>query len=473
MKRNRFERGQALVLIILAIVAIFGFAALSVDIGRVFAERRRAQNAADAAAMAAAYFGANYIVATPGATDAQIEAVAIEKAMAQLLLNDYSDAHPNLDDGTKIEIEVHYPPVAPSVYAGQAGYYQVIIHEEVDKVFSQFVYQGPLKFTVEAVSNSSSSQGMFGGNAIVATSPTSCKALWFAGTGDTRIKGGNAYSLSYAGRGADGSCTPGSVTGANSCASGVRDGSGLITLDNGHSIDTTGPWRDTNSHDGVVYVATPPATPAPAPVNECAAVQPVDLLPEPPCGANAAPPTLSADGRTKIYSPGTYPNGIKITGSGDKIHLNPGLYCLDSDISMIGGSITGNGVMFYMRGGSFNLGGSTIVTLQAITDLHGTADGKQPDFQWGGMLIYMPYANQGEVHIGGGSSSFYAGTIFAPGPRQTEGQDKCVIEGSGTTIGLAASVICYTVKITGSASVNINYDPKYNFQFPADLNLSQ
>ena len=50
MKTNRSEKGQAFVLIIVAIVAIFGFAALAVDGGNVYAERRRAQNAADASA---------------------------------------------------------------------------------------------------------------------------------------------------------------------------------------------------------------------------------------------------------------------------------------------------------------------------------------------------------------------------------------------------------------------------------------
>src|SRR5512133_1472468 len=57
-KQSIDEKGQVLVFIILAIVAIFGFAALAVDFGRVFSERRRAQNAADAAAYAAAYAGA-------------------------------------------------------------------------------------------------------------------------------------------------------------------------------------------------------------------------------------------------------------------------------------------------------------------------------------------------------------------------------------------------------------------------------
>jgi uncharacterized membrane protein len=48
------EKGQALVLIVLSLVAIFGFAALAVDMGRLYSERRRAQTAADAAALSAA-----------------------------------------------------------------------------------------------------------------------------------------------------------------------------------------------------------------------------------------------------------------------------------------------------------------------------------------------------------------------------------------------------------------------------------
>ncbi len=55
MKHNRLERGQSLVLIVLVIVGMLGFAALAVDGGRLLAERRRAQSAADSAALAARF----------------------------------------------------------------------------------------------------------------------------------------------------------------------------------------------------------------------------------------------------------------------------------------------------------------------------------------------------------------------------------------------------------------------------------
>ena len=48
------EHGQALVVIAIAAVALFGFAALAIDGSMVFSDRRHAQNAADTAALDAA-----------------------------------------------------------------------------------------------------------------------------------------------------------------------------------------------------------------------------------------------------------------------------------------------------------------------------------------------------------------------------------------------------------------------------------
>ena len=54
MKPRLQERGQALVIIALAVVGLFGFSALAIDGSRVFSDRRNAQNAADTAALSAA-----------------------------------------------------------------------------------------------------------------------------------------------------------------------------------------------------------------------------------------------------------------------------------------------------------------------------------------------------------------------------------------------------------------------------------
>ncbi len=52
-QRNNQQRGQALILIVLAIVGMVALTALAVDGGGVYSDRRHAQNAADTAALAA------------------------------------------------------------------------------------------------------------------------------------------------------------------------------------------------------------------------------------------------------------------------------------------------------------------------------------------------------------------------------------------------------------------------------------
>jgi uncharacterized membrane protein len=51
---RRLQSGQIFVLTSLALVAIIGFAALAVDVGFLYSNRRRMQTAADAAAVAGA-----------------------------------------------------------------------------------------------------------------------------------------------------------------------------------------------------------------------------------------------------------------------------------------------------------------------------------------------------------------------------------------------------------------------------------
>src|SRR5690242_20706070 len=52
--RSRREEGQALVLMMLALVVLLGFAGLVLDIGRTYVAQRQLQQAVDASALAAA-----------------------------------------------------------------------------------------------------------------------------------------------------------------------------------------------------------------------------------------------------------------------------------------------------------------------------------------------------------------------------------------------------------------------------------
>ena len=121
MKTNRSEKGQAFVLIIVAIVAIFGFAALAVDGGNVYAERRRAQNAADASALAAA--------SAAQQENPNWKQVAFNLAATNGFNN----------DGITNTIHIYNPPQTgpyslPS-FKEKNEYFQVVIDTEVDSDF--------------------------------------------------------------------------------------------------------------------------------------------------------------------------------------------------------------------------------------------------------------------------------------------------------------------------------------------------
>ncbi|HEY3335402.1 MAG TPA: pilus assembly protein TadG-related protein [Candidatus Limnocylindrales bacterium] len=102
--RSAGERGQVLVIFVLALVALMAATGLAIDIGRFYSERRFLQNAADAAALAAA----NTLIAGKSSDAARTEALAVIANNFQIPPNGITPALP--------------PPSGLEVYqAGQAG----------------------------------------------------------------------------------------------------------------------------------------------------------------------------------------------------------------------------------------------------------------------------------------------------------------------------------------------------------------
>jgi Flp pilus assembly protein TadG len=66
---SQLQKGQAIVLVALMIVALTGMLALSVDVGNSYTQRRSLQTAADAAAMAGAHLGMEQILNAGGTQD--------------------------------------------------------------------------------------------------------------------------------------------------------------------------------------------------------------------------------------------------------------------------------------------------------------------------------------------------------------------------------------------------------------------
>jgi hypothetical protein len=427
MEKQSHEQGQILVLVVLALVVLLGFTALTIDGGQLFWTRRQAQNAADTASMTAAF-----------ARIRNEDWYAAGMAQAQ----NYGFQNDGRNQVTLVNPPrsgVYAPPAAHS-----DNYFQVVITATLNSAFAHFVYDGPMVTTVEAVAVMYPPNNIFSGNALHATNETACQGVWFAGNGVTEIDGGNIFSNS------DASGNP------TSCHSGVASGSSAeISVTDG-GINVVGSFRnqagatintDYGINTGVAHEQLPPV-----PLPDCSNL-----------------PTRSYNGGSATIQPGWYPNGIRVNSNSTDLELAAGLYCMGDDVTINGGSVHGEGVMIYMADGDFDITGNTDVHLRTSSDLRDASD-----YQWAGMLLYVDPANTGQVHISGSSGSSYTGTIYAPGPTSNpQATHKCVIEGNGDSLGLNSQVICNTIKVTGDAYVFIHYRPEENFHLPPTVELMQ
>ncbi len=121
--------GQAIVLIVLLIVILLGFLALGLDGGGLFLLKRQAQNAADAAALAAAF-----------ARCADGDPTSVQTAGRNAAtLNNFTDAPP------EVQVILNNP------YNGDDNLVEALVTAEKPAYFVQLVYKGPLYVTGRAV----------------------------------------------------------------------------------------------------------------------------------------------------------------------------------------------------------------------------------------------------------------------------------------------------------------------------------
>jgi hypothetical protein len=429
MAAHRSEKGQVLLLIVLGMVGIMGFVGLAVDGSMLYAARRQAQNAVDTAAMAGAY------AATEGKN---INAAAIGLMVA----NGYDkDQNPAVDTSTRQDLAIFNPPVS-GPYANAANkkeYIQVIYRTKLDQIFSQFVFMGQFEITVEAVAHYIPTDTMSAGNALHATGVDHCPGLVFNGGSTTKVSGGSIYSNSN-GTDTSGSCASGEMTGTSGSIKVTGGGlkvSGSWIQNAGVSVS---PAAVTNQEPIYLYEKTPP---------NCTGLTTYTHTSNP-------------------LRPGYYPNGIQIQ-NGDYT-MQPGLYCLDGNFTVNGGSLYGQGVVIYMTpaGGGVNFSGSALVTLTtggSVKDANGE--------NFGGYLIFMDKANRNGVDMAGSNGTFYHGTIYAPGPRDPASQEKCNIGGANSSMALHSNIVCYSIGIAGNADVTITYKPEENYRMPPMVELSQ
>jgi hypothetical protein len=432
------ERGQALVLIAIASIALFAILSLAIDGSAAFSDRRHAQNAADTAALAAALAKVNSHrnADDSAATWAKLVTAARDRASA----NGYG----NLVNST---VEVYNPP-ASGIYANCSDlhfnchdFVQVIITSTIKTYFASMFGIGPLHNRVEAVAKTIDDDNNFnfGGNVIVALSPKDC-ALTAAGTTDVIVTGGGVYSNS------DSSCAFKKTT----CSGGIqiidKNGNlGSITSVGGAQINSNcwDPTKAALNPGGSIQLSFPPPYDEISVPTECSQ-------------AFASNYTVTGTGPDKIATlqPGHYA-ALPVNNNWKSMILNPGVYCIDTTLSQNGqGSLsilpgsTAGVLLYFKPGGSFTINAGANVNIWGIN-----ADNGSSLSPYVGYLMYVApdysLSTPPTCKINGSSTSTYKGTIYAP---------YCNLQINGSSgMTMQSQVIGYTVDLSGASGVTLDY----------------
>jgi Flp pilus assembly protein TadG len=311
------RRGTAAALVALSLPILMGVAALALDAGLLFIQRRQAQTIAEAVSTAAAY--QLYLKNTSGAT-----------AAATALASQYG-----------VSPTVSIPPTS-GPFANKAGYVQVSITTSSPRVFSALWGAGSMSAMASAVAGSGTVP--YSTAAILVLNPTGT-SVTLSGSPAVTAKNGSIIvdSTSNAAVVSSGS-TPGP-----SITAPVLDLSGKIS------------FSGSNPNKATVTTTGQPNTPDPlagitAPSSSGMTVQ-----------SNSA---ISLSGSTsRTLSPGVYNGGITLSGSAS-VTLSPGAYYINGGgINMSGSSsISGAGVFIYNTGGgAIDLSGSGGVSLSPMS----------------------------------------------------------------------------------------------------------
>jgi hypothetical protein len=466
MKPKAQERGQALVIIALAVVGLFGFSALAIDGSRVFSDRRNAQNAADTAALSAALAkirgtGTDYVDA---ATDRASSNGYVTDTNSTVEVSLCSALVSTPDACQGIPTTTSTPPTPDELaLIDPANYIQVKITSIIPATFARIVGRQEFKNIVTAVSYAGpvKPKPLVNGAALAALKEDGDKTLFGNGVVTLDVINSGVFNNS-----------------ADNCATTISGAASQYTVDTAFQF-VSGTYCSGAGNtaldpvNGTSPIDYPPKFNIPKPTVNCSGT-----------GSYAPDP---ANPTTLIFSPGNFSGSINLNHSGGII-FKPGNYCFSDNVK-IGGTaqIIANSVRFKLTGGEFSTAGASEMTCNDMlvyiaggTGLHFngasrvycnsvTFYAETGSVSWNGnlgirlfapeggdyknLLIYMPYPNSSELAINGNSDNELTGSIIAV-------RAPIKISGVSGTTGLHSQIIGWTVELKGASNTVINYVPE-------------
>jgi len=440
--KKRNESGQVLVIMAVAMVGLIGFLALAIDGGTIFSDRRYDQNAADASAMAGALAAAqvfedstnlvryeSFNCSSPSTGLSNAISQASAKAIARAADNNFTIAG---------DLSTQHGVTVTCTEQNMGGYFDkyldvtVMISTDVETSFAHLFYPGPIRNTVQAVARVRPRTPAVFGNALVALKdnpncdqPPKDMTMVFDGGVDLTITGSGFYT--------------------NACLDSQNATIVTTTGKNSYVVD----WVEPNQNKIVVKPA------------DVSAVIPGPDIPPVDCAALKAANNYGdfvSNNPSDVFnlSPGYYNS---FTVSKGTVTLSKGIYCIKGDVTMSGGTITGDDMMFYLEEGGFTTTANAVVDIKALRE--DNTDVNEQD--WTGILIYQVNPAEDLILIGN-SLSTYNGTVFAP-------KSNCEIGGNTSAHALDVQIICYTIKNHGSTIMNIVYSGSKTYTSPAYIDF--
>jgi len=354
---TKHESGQVLVLVVVGMVALIGITALAVDGGNVFLDRRKAQNAADSAALASALArvrGENFV----------------QKAHEIAALNGYNN------DSASNTVQVFSPPIEGN-HVGDIEYIQIIITSRVDTFFGGVIGQEFIVNRVSSVTRTKTPEltEMIYGYAVISLTPDSdCenkKSFWLYEEATLDITGGGVY-----------------INSNNPNCALLQEGNGSIRIRDGYPITIVGGASIQKPQLMTPYPPSTGRTPLPYP--------PPFMPPKVGCSKAAEIDEITGTSMRAGSWDGVFPPP-------DVSELGKGVYCVEDFIVGDGQHISGSNVTFLVKG-ELRWSGSATIDLSAP---------KKGDLA--GLLIFMPIDNISKAVLNGNRDSSVQGSILAPG----------------------------------------------------------
>lgn len=397
--RHLGEKGQILAGTAIAMVAMLALAALALDGSLAFETRRRAQTAADAAAVAAA------VELKKGGSDS--DAIATGRKQAK---------RNGFENGVNgVSVTIHNPPTSGE-YAGNDDYVEAIVNETRNSMLLRALKGG---FNTTTAGGRAVAGPGDGDVCILVTHPTDSRTLSMSGSASI--------------------IAPNCTVAVNSSDSRALNTSGSACID-AKAINVVG------NYSGSCFTPAPDAGAAET-------EDPFVDLPSPSFDSTCLFTNKVISSSTPIaqrtLNPGTYCGGLTIS-SAPGVKFNPGLYIMKGGgFKSSGGSTTlqGTGVTFYLTGTTGFPYDAVVISGGGTVNLSAPTSG-----EWEAILFYQDrnIVSTKVNTISGGSTMNVEGSLYFP-------TTNLVYTGGSTNHGAYTVIVAYRLTLTGPSGIGSDF----------------